>query len=131
MAEVMGHDDPQKMQRLLYEAQWRADQACQTMRGMVNERLGYEPGIGVLDESGIAKRGDKSVGVGRQYCGRLGKVENCQVGVFLGYIAPTGYGFLDRELYLPQEWCEDAQRRVEAKIPSEVSFQTKPQLAQR
>lgn len=131
LAEKMGHNDPQKMQRMLYESQWSADEACQKLRAGVKQRLGYEPGIGVIDESGFVKRGDKSAGVGRQYCGRLGKVENCQVGVFLGYIAPSGYSFLDRELYLPQDWCEDAQRRVEAKIPADIGFATKPQLAQR
>ena len=78
----------------------------------------------MLDESGFVKRGDKSAGVGR-----LGKVENCQVGVFLGYVAPLGYALLDRELYLPQDWCEDNERRAEVGIPAEVTFQTKPQLA--
>src|SRR5215467_1887267 len=92
IAERMGQADPQQTQRLLYEAKWAADDVCQRLRNQVVVRLGYEPGIGVLDESGFVKRGDKSAGVGRQYCGRLGKVENCQVGVFLGYIAPMGYG---------------------------------------
>lgn len=131
LAEKMGQADPQKMQRTLYEAQWSADEASQKARAVVKQRLGYSPGIGVIDESGFAKRGDKSAGVGRQYCGRLGKVENCQVGMFLGYIAPLGYAFLDRELYLPQDWCEDAERRTEAKIPPEIQFATKPQLAQK
>lgn len=85
---------------------------------MVIERLGYDPGIGVLDESGFVKKGDQSVGVGRQYCGRVGKVENCQVGVFLSYATPLGAAFLDR-----------ARCRATG-IPNEVAFQTKPQLAQ-
>jgi SRSO17 transposase len=125
----MGHSDPLSMQRLMYEAKWDADVVVQRVRTKAVARLGYQPGVGVLDESGFVKRGDKSAGVGRQYCGRLGKVENCQVGVFLGYIAPLGYALLDRELYLPKDWCEDTVRRAEAKIPLDVTFQTKPQLA--
>ncbi len=86
------------------------------LRQGTNERLGYDPGIGVLDESGFMKWGDKSAGVGHQYCGRLGKVENCQVGVFLGYVAPTGAAFLDGQLYLPQAWCEDRKRCRAARL---------------
>ena len=97
---------------------------------MVIQRLGYAPGIGVIDESGFGKWGDKSAGVGRQYCGRAGKVENCQVGVYLGYVTPTGAAFLDCQLYLPQAWCEDRARCQTAKIPDGVTFQTKPQIAQ-
>ena len=130
LAEWMGQTDPQSMQRLLYEAQWDENLACQRLRALVIARLGYEQGVGVIDESGFVKRGDKSAGVGRQYCGHIGKVENCQMGVFLGYVAPLGYAFLDRELYLPEAWCGDEQRRVEAKVPTEIIFQTKPQLAQ-
>jgi SRSO17 transposase len=83
----------------------------------------------VIDESGFVKKGLCSAGVKRQYCGRVGKIENCQVGVYLGYIAPQGHALLDRELYVPQDWCEDATRRAKAKIPDKVTFQTKPQLA--
>jgi len=75
------------------------------------------------------KKGMCSAGVKRQYCGRVGKIENCQVGVYLGYIAPHGHALLDRELYLPEDWCEDEVRRAKAKIPARVTFQTKPQLA--
>jgi len=131
IAETMGLADPQALQRLLYEAKWEADAVCQKYRGLVASELGYEPGIGVIDESGFEKKGQQSAGVQRQWCGRLGKVENCQVGVFLGYVAPLGHAFLDRELYLPQSWCEDAQRREKARIPPAVRFQTKPQLALR
>jgi SRSO17 transposase len=131
LAEVMKETDPQAMQRLLYHAQWDADLVCKVLRAKVIGHLGYAPGVGVIDESGFAKRGDKSVGVGRQYCGRLGKVENCQIGVFLGYVAPLGYAFLDRELYLPKDWCEDDERRAEAKVPATVTFATKPELAQK
>lgn len=131
IAETMGLDDPQAMQRLLYEAKWDADAVCQRYRALVASELGYEPGIGVIDESGFEKKGEQSAGVQRQWCGRLGKVENCQVGVFLGYVAPFGKAFLDRELYLPRSWCADAQRREKAQIPPSIRFQTKPQLALR
>ncbi len=131
IAETMGLSNPQAMQRLLYEAKWEADEVCQKYRELVASELGYAPGIGVIDESGFEKKGQQSAGVQRQWCGRLGKVENCQVGVFLGYVAPLGHAFLDRELYLPQSWCEDLERREKARIPASVTFQTKPQLALR
>jgi SRSO17 transposase len=92
--------------------------------------MGYRPGIGVIDESGFVKQGQCSAGVKRQYCGRVGQIENCQVGVYLGDIAPTGHALIDRELYLPQDWCDDPVGRVKAKIPEDIQFATKPQLAQ-
>lgn len=130
LAEVMGERDPQGLQRLLYEALWEADAVCGRLRGVIRQRIGYAPGIGVLDESGVVKKGTRSVGVKRQYCGRVGKVENCQVGVFLGYVAPEAHALLDRELYLPREWCADEERRRAARVPEWVTFHTKPQLAQ-
>jgi SRSO17 transposase len=130
IAEVMGERDPQGFQRLLYEALWDADEVCGRLRGVIRQRIGYTPGIGVIDESGFVKKGSQSVGVKRQYCGRLGKVENCQVGVFLGYVAPQAHALLDRELYLPREWCADGARRRAAHVPDSVVFCTKPQLAQ-
>lgn len=131
LAEALGLLDPHPLQRLLYEVPWDADAVCAELRQQVIARLGYEPGIGVIDGSGFVKKGDKSVGVGRQYCGRVGKVENCQVGVFLGYATPLGAAFIDRELYIPQDWFADRERCRAAKIPDEVVFQTKPQIAQR
>ena len=104
MAEVLGLHDPHPLQWVLNEALWDAAAVRRQLRQAVIEQLGYEPGIGVIDESGFVKWGDKSAGVGRQYCGRAGKVENCQVGVYLGYVAPTGAAFLDSRLYLPQAW---------------------------
>ena len=130
LAEALGLADPHGLQRLLYEVPWEADGVCGQMRQRVIEQIGYEPGIGVIDESGFIKKGDKSAGVGRQYCGRVGKVANCQVGVFLSYATPLGAAFLDRALYVPQAWFDDRQRCQAAKIPDTVTFQTKPQLAQ-
>jgi SRSO17 transposase len=126
----LGLDTPHGLQRVLNEALWESGEALCQLRQVTIGRLGYDPGIGVIDESGFVKWGDKSAGVSRQYCGRLGKVENCQVGVFLGYVAPTGAAFLDCQLYLPQAWCDDRERCRAAKIPDKVSFQTKPQIAQ-
>ncbi len=130
LAEAIGLSDPHRLQRVLNEAKWDADAVGETLRQIIIAQIGYEPGIGVIDESGIVKWGQKSAGVARQYCGRLGKVENCQVGVYLGYVSATGAAFLDRELYLPKVWCDDQPRRQAAKIPDTITFQTKPQLAQ-
>ncbi|MBZ0303579.1 MAG: IS701 family transposase [Anaerolineae bacterium] len=118
------------MQRVLNEALWDAAAVRRQLRRAIIQQLGYESGIGVIDESGFVKWGDKSAGVGHQYCGRVGKVENCQVGVYWGYVAPTGAAFLDCRLYLPQAWCDDRARCQAAKIPDDVPFQTKPQIAQ-
>lgn len=131
LAEMMGERHPDGLQRLLYGADWDEEGVGRQLRAQMVERLGYAPGIGVIDESGFVKKGRCSAGVKRQYCGRVGKIENCQVGVYLGYVAPQGHALLDRELYLPQEWCEDAVRRARAKIPETVTFATKPALAQR
>jgi SRSO17 transposase len=100
------------------------------MRQVTIAQIGYDPGVGVLDESGFVKWGQKSAGVARQYCGRLGKVDTCQVGVYLAYVAPTGAAFLDAQLYLPEAWTDDRERCRAAKIPDEVAFQTKPEIAQ-
>ena len=94
------------------------------------EHLGDPGGVLVVDETGFLKQGQKSVGVKRQYSGTAGKVENCQIGVFLAYGSRRGAAFLDRELYLPQEWAADWVRRQEAGVPEGVAFRTKAQLAQ-
>ncbi len=85
----------------------------------------------VVDETGFLKKGEKSVGVQRQYSGTAGKKENCQIGVFLCYASGKGAAFVDRALYLPRSWAEDAERRTEAGIPEETRFATKPELAVR
>ena len=100
------------------------------LQGYVVEHLGDPGGVLVVDETGFLKQGQKSVGVKRQYSGTAGKVENCQIGVFLAYGSRHGAAFLDRELYLPQEWAEDVERRREAGVPEGVVFHTKAQLAQ-
>ena len=130
VAEVIGDRTPDATQRLLYQAKWSADTARDPLLQYVIEVFGEEDGIAVVDETGFIKRGTRSVGVKRQYSGTAGKVENCQIGTFLSYATAKGHVFLDRRLYLPEEeWCNDIGRRKQAKVPSEVVFQTKPEQA--
>jgi SRSO17 transposase len=97
----------------------------------VIEQLGDPDGVLIVDETGFLKKGTKSVGVQRQYSGTAGRIENCQIGVFLAYAGSAGRAFLDRELYLPKDWVADDARRREAGVPTEVAFATKPGLARR
>lgn len=130
LAEQAGDKTPDGMQRLLATAQWDEDEVRDDLRDYVVEHL-YDPqAVLVVDETGFLKKGTKSVGVKRQYSGTAGRIENCQIGVFLAYASPKGRTFIDRELYLPKEWAEDAARREEAGVPEEIAFQTKIQLAQ-
>lgn len=129
LAEVMGDQRPDAMQRLLYKARWDVDQAQDLLLAFQAEQLGDPEGIAIFDETSVGKKGTKSVGVARQYSSAAGKVDNCQVTVLMSYRSPRGYGLLDRRLYLPQAWCDDEARREEAQIPSQVPFCTKPQLA--
>jgi SRSO17 transposase len=129
LAEFAGEARPDGMQRLLSQAVWDTDGVRDDLRSYVLEQLGQQQAIGVIDETSFPKRGTKSAGVGPQYCGTTGHVENCQVGVFLGYVTDRGHALIDRELYLPLDWCEDQPRREEASIPEHVRFQTKPELA--
>lgn len=130
MAEALGKDDPQGLQRLLSSSPWDANAVGRELQRFVVEQFGHPQGIAVLDETAFVKKGHRSVGVKRQWCSPLGKKENCQVGVFLAYVSPQGYAFLDRRLYLPQEWAADAERRAAAQVPEAVTFATKPQLGQ-
>ncbi len=129
LAEQAGEPTPDGMQRLLATADWDADQVREDLRTYVVEHLGEPEAVLVVDETGFLKKGTKSVGVQRQYSGTAGRIENCQIGVFLAYASAQGRTFLDRELYLPQEWAADRARREEAGVPAAVEFHTKPQLA--
>jgi SRSO17 transposase len=129
LAEAVGDKRPDALQRLLYQAEWDADAARDELQRFAIETFGDEDAIGVVDETGFLKKGDQSVGVKRQYSGTAGKVENCQIGTFLSYAARGGHVFLDRRLYLPEEWCTDTERRTKAKVPEELEFQTKPEQA--
>jgi SRSO17 transposase len=130
LAEHAGEMTPDGMQRLLTTARWDADGLRDDVRGYVVERLGDPGGVLVVDETGFLKKGTKSAGVQRQYSGTAGRIENCQVGVFLAYASRRGRALVDRELYLPKEWAADAARCAEAHVPERVGFATKPQLAQ-
>ena len=99
------------------------------LRQHVREELAEPDGVVVIDPSAFPKKGTESCGVGRQWCGRLGKVDNCQVGVFLAYAAKAGYAPLDRRLYLPEDWADDEARREKCHVPPEVKFQEKWRIA--
>jgi SRSO17 transposase len=131
LAEQAGEATPTGMQRVLSGSHWDADAVRDDLRTYVVEHLGDPEAVLVIDETGFLKKGTKSVGVKRQYSGTAGRIENCQVGVFLAYASPSGRAFLDRDLYLPEDWAADRARREEAGIPDVVTFQTKPELAQR
>jgi len=131
IAEQAGDLSPDGMQRLLNFYAWDADTVRDDLRGYALEHLTDPGGVFVADETGFLKKGTKSAGVQRQYSGTAGRIENCQLGVFLTYVTETGRALLDRELYLPASWTEDRDRCREAGISDDVSFATKPQLAQR
>lgn len=130
LAEALGEATPDGVQRLLRTARWDADAVRDDLRSYVVEHLGDPAAVLVIDETGFVKKGTKSAGVARQYSGTAGRTENCQVGVFLAYASPQGQAFLDRALYLPKAWVEDAARREAAEIPPEIGFATKGDLAQ-
>jgi SRSO17 transposase len=129
LAEHAGEGTPDGMQRLLATADWDPDLVRDDLRSYVVEQLGDPAAVLVVDETGFLKKGTTSVGVQRQYSGTAGKVDNCQLGVFLAYASPRGRAFIDRELYLPKAWTEDRARCRAARVPDQVGFRTKPQLA--
>src|SRR5437773_8200797 len=102
---------------------WDDQAVLGELRRHVRAELGDAEAVFILDPSGFPKKGTASCGVARQWCGRLGKVDNCQVGVFLAYATAAGYAPLDRQLYLPQDWAEDDQRREATHVPADVVFQ--------
>ncbi|MBA2396596.1 MAG: IS701 family transposase, partial [Ktedonobacteraceae bacterium] len=122
---------PMPRQYLLDRAMWDAEHLRDVMREHVSEMIGDANGMLVIDETGFLKKGTKSVGVQRQYSGTAGRIENCQIGVFLTYTSLAGHTLLDRELYLPKSWINDHDRCREAGVPASVRFATKPQLAAR
>ena len=127
------HGDPSQVrmtQVFLGQSAWADEPPREELVRWADQELGSEAGTLIVDESGIPKCGDKSVGVARQYCGATGKIDNCQVAVFLAYAGPGGHTLLDERLYLPEdEWANDAARRKEAGVPEDVVFRTKPELA--
>jgi SRSO17 transposase len=129
IAEHAGDATPDGMQHLLAGAVWDADAVRDDVRGYVVEHLGDPAAVLVVDETGDVKKGGASAGVQRQYSGTAGRVENCQVAVFLSYASSAGHALIDRELYLPKSWIADQVRRAAAGIPGRTVFATKPALA--
>ena len=129
LAETAGDATPYGVQHLLGRAVWSADQARDALFAYVAEHLGDAEGVVVIDETGFPKKGTHSAGVAPQYCGTLGKVGNCQVGVFLAYVGDRGHTLLDRALYLPEAWTKDPARLQAAGLAPDTPFATKPQLA--
>jgi len=129
LAEAAGEATPHGMQALLNRAVWDADGVRDDLRAYVVEHLGDPAAVLIVDETGFLKKGDKSAGVQRQYSGTAGRIENCQIGIFVAYAGPRGTAFLDRALYLPRVWTDDPARCAAAGVPAALPFQTKPDLA--
>jgi len=129
LAEMSGDPNPYGFQHLLGRADWDADALRDRLRTYVTDYLAAKDAVGVIDETGFLKKGLHSAGVARQYSGTAGRVENCQIGVFVAYASDKGQTLLDRELYLPKEWTSDRERCRRAGIPDQRAFATKPALA--
>jgi SRSO17 transposase len=130
IAELAGDATPDEMQRLLNFYSWSADDVRDDLGEYIAAELEDPGGVLICDETGFVKKGRMSAGVARQYSGTAGRIENCQVGVFLGYAVPGGgRALIDRELYLPQAWTGDRVRCRQAGIPDDLEFATKPELA--
>ena len=129
LAELSGNATPYGFQHLLGRALWDPDAVRDELRTYVIQQLGDPNGVLVIDETGFLKKGQHSAGVARQYSGTAGRIENCQIGVSLGYAGRLGQALLDRELYLPEEWTKERERCRKAGIPEDRRLATKPQLA--
>ncbi|WP_420855162.1 IS701 family transposase [Rhodococcus koreensis] len=129
LSERAGDRLPDGMQRLLSTADWDPDAVRDDVRDYAVDHLADPSGVLILDETGFLKKGTRSAGVARQYSGTAGRVENCQIGVFLTYATAAGRTLIDRELYLPKAWTDDRDRCAQAGIPAEREFATKPELA--
>jgi SRSO17 transposase len=128
-AEAAGDPGPWRQQALLGRALWKADALRDRGRDYAVETLSEPDAVLVLDETGFLEQGRASCGVGRQYTGSAGKITNCQIGVFAAYVSSKGHAFIDRALYLPQDWTKNPARLRAAHVPEEVGFTTKPRLA--
>ena len=129
LAEQAGYTHPRGMQRVLGRYAWDADAVRDELRAFVTTELGDPAGVLVVDETGFPKQGRHSAGVARQYCGTLGKIANCQIGVFLSYASPKGYAGIDRALFVPRAWLDDPERAHRVGLPPDLIYQTKSQLA--
>jgi len=128
VAETIAGATPRALQRLLTEAPWPTEPVIDRLQAYVGARLSTLEGVFVIDESGFPKQGTHSVGVARQYCGTLGKVGNCQLGVFLAYVSARGHAVVDTRLYLPPAWTADPARCRAAGVPAEVGSPSKAEL---
>lgn len=129
IAEHAGHKSPDRLQHLLAKAVWDEDGMLADLREYALEHLGEDDALLIVDETGDLKKGTHTVGVQRQYTGTAGRIENAQVAVYLTYATRAGHTLIDRALYLPKSWAEDAERRAAAGVPDSVRFATKPALA--
>ncbi len=129
LSERAGDATPDRMQRLLSTTDWDPDLVRDDLQSYVVQHLGDPDGVLIIDETGFLKKGTRSAGVSRQYSGTAGRIENCQIGVFLTYATRAGRTFLDRELYLPKGWTDDRDRCADAGIGADVDFATKPEQA--
>jgi SRSO17 transposase len=129
LAEEAGLRSPNAIQDMLYSPCWDPDEVRDDVRGFLMDHLAEPGGVLIADETGFVKKGVQSAGVQRQYCGTAGRIENCQLGVFLAYASSKGRALIDRELYLPASWTGDRARCRAAKVPDEVEFATKPEQA--
>lgn len=129
LAEAVEGASARALQRFISKAPWPSEPVIERLQDDLGPRLSALGGVFVLDDTGFAKQGKKSVGVARQYSGTLGKIGNCQVGVFLGYASERGHGLVDRALYLPRSWTEDAERCQAAGVPEDQRrYQSKSAL---
>ncbi len=128
-AEAAGDKGPWRQQDLLFRSRWDADALRDVVRDYALETLADDQAVLVVDETGFLKQGKKSCGEARQYTGSAGKITNCQIGVFATYASRHGHAFIDRALYLPKTWTDDAARMKAAHVPPDTKFATKPQLA--
>lgn len=129
IAQAMEGGPVRSLQSFITTGAWDDARVLGQLRRLLLAELADPDGLLNADETGFPKKGTKSVGVKRQYSGTLGRTDNCQIGVFLNYSSPKGHGFLDRRLFLPQEWADDSGRREAAGVPGPVIFRTKPELA--
>lgn len=129
LSEEAGFSQPYRIQSLLGRSRWSADGFCRQVQRYTVDALADPDGVLVVDETGFLKKGTHSVGVGRQYSGTAGRIENCQIGVFVAYASRWGHSLIDRQLYLPKNWAEDPERRNKGQVPEDIELATKPALA--
>jgi SRSO17 transposase len=129
LAEAIDGASARALQRFLTDAPWEPEPVIDQLQAYVGARLATPRGVVVVDDSGVVKQGDQSVGVARQYSGTLGKVGNCQIGVFLAYASERGHALVDQRLYLPRAWIADPERCKAAGVPEQVTYQSKAEQA--